>query len=171
MPFTPYHFGPSSWIGLLLMKVFDMPSLIISCVIVDIEPFLVLSFKLNYPLHGYAHTFLFGALIAFLLAMVIYKLKRYIIAVTAVFKLSQDSAFLTIIYTSIFGVYSHVVLDSMLYADIKPFWPLDANPFLNVLTARQVYGFCLISFIPGIILYLWHCTRRLNNETTELLKH
>lgn len=50
MPFTPYHLGHGSLIGLSLFRIFDFPALLTASVIVDIEPFSVLFFNLNYPL-------------------------------------------------------------------------------------------------------------------------
>ena len=60
MPLTPFHWGPSSWIGIIFFKIFDFPTLFVSSVIVDIEPLCVILFNLNYPLHGFFHSFLGG---------------------------------------------------------------------------------------------------------------
>jgi len=154
MPFTPFHFGPSSWIGLILFKIFDFSTLLISSVIVDIEPFCVLFFNLDYPLHGFFHSFLGGSIVAVLTAMILYYLKDRIKKIMAIFKLAQDSSFNKILWTSFFGVYFHLLLDAFLYKDMKPFYPLENNPFLGLFSSQQIYLFCGLSFLVGILFYL-----------------
>ena len=154
MPFTPYHLGPSSWIGLLLFKVFDFPTLLIASVIVDIEPFCVLVFNLNYPVHGFFHSFLGASIIAILTSIVIYFFKNNIKKLMAVFKLAQDSSFKKILWTSFFGVYFHILLDSPLYTDIKPFYPIESNPFYGLFSSYQIRLFCILSFLIAISVYV-----------------
>ncbi len=155
MPFTPYHWGPSSWIGLILFKIFDFPTLLIASVIVDIEPFCVLVFNLNYPLHGFFHSFLGGSIIAVLTSLVMYFSKNNIKKLMAAFKLEQDSSYKKILWTSFFGVYFHILLDSPLYRNIKPFYPMEINPFYGLVSSQQIYLFCSLSFLIGVLFYLF----------------
>lgn len=154
MPFTPFHWGPSSWIGLLLFKIFDFPALLVASVVVDIEPFCVLFFNLSYPLHGFFHSLLGGSILAALTAIVLYLLREKIKKIMAVFKLAQSSSFKKILWTSFFGVYFHILLDSFLYTDIRPFHPLESNPFFGLFSPQQIYLFCGLSFLVGILFYL-----------------
>jgi len=48
MPFTPYHLGPGLFVGLLFLGFIDFPTFLVASVIVDMEPFLVLTLNLNY---------------------------------------------------------------------------------------------------------------------------
>lgn len=154
MPFTPFHWGPSSWIGLLLFKFFDFPTLLIASVIVDFEPFCVFVFNAPWSVHGFWHSFLGGSILAIFTAIIFYILRSKIKKIMSVFKLAQDSSFKKILWTSFFGVYSHILLDSFLYTDIKPFYPFENNPFLGLLSSQQIYLFCSLSFLIGILLYL-----------------
>lgn len=154
MPFTPFHWGPSSWIGLLLFKVFDFPTLLLASAINDVEPFFVLFFNLNYPYHGFFHSVFGGSILAILTALILYLLKDKIKKIMAVFKLAQDSSFKKILWTSFFGVYSHILLDSFLYQEIKPFYPLESNPFYGIFSLQQIYLFCGLSFSIGILFYI-----------------
>jgi len=154
MPFTPFHWGPSSWIGLLLFKIFDFPTLLIASVIVDFEPFCVFVFNAPWPLHGFLHTFLGGSIVAILTAIILYSLRKPIKRVMAVFKLAQDSSFKKILWTSFFGVYFHLLLDSFLYREMNPFYPFEGNPLLGLFSSPQIYLFCSVSFLVGILLYL-----------------
>ncbi len=153
MPFTPFHWGPSSWLGILLFKMFDFATLLISCVIIDIEPFCVMVFNLQLPLHGFLHTFLGGSIMAVLTAIGCYFLRRPFTKIMNLFRLAQHSSFKKIIFTSFFGVYSHVVLDAFLYSEMQPFYPFKGNPFLGVFPSLEVYLFCGASFIVGICVY------------------
>jgi len=79
MPFTPFHLGPGLLFGLLLLGYIDFPTFLVASVIVDVEPFLVLTLNLNYPLHGFLHSFLGGTLLAFLVAAAMSKVRSTLI--------------------------------------------------------------------------------------------
>jgi len=70
MPFTPLHFGPHACVALPLRRYVDLPVFLLTNVVVDVEPLLVLTFNLNYPLHGYCHTLLIGGLLGLLLGTI-----------------------------------------------------------------------------------------------------
>ena|SRR4030042_5855618 len=154
MPFTPFHWGPSSWISLLMYKYLDIPTLLISSVIVDIEPFCVVVFDAPWPAHGFLHTFLGGSIIAVLTSIIIFFLRKPIKKIMRFFKMAQESPFKKILWTSFFGIYLHLLLDAFLYKDMKPFYPLTGNPLLGVFSSRQVYIFCGLSFLVGLALYM-----------------
>jgi membrane-bound metal-dependent hydrolase YbcI (DUF457 family) len=157
MPFTPFHFGPALFIGLLLFSLFDLPTLMVSSVVVDLEPFFVLRLRLNYPLHGFFHSYLGGTILALVVAVAMFILRDFTESIMRVFKLQQKSSFKKILVTSLLGVYSHIFLDSFLYEEMKPFYPLEFNPFPSVLYAPYtvIYGFCSVSFIFGLVLYAY----------------
>jgi membrane-bound metal-dependent hydrolase YbcI (DUF457 family) len=154
MPLTPYHLGPASWIGLLFRRYLDIPTFIIANIIIDIEPFLVIVFNLNYPMHGIFHTFLGAAFIGLVLALIMYKLYPRLVKRIPFMKISQPHTFKTILISSISGVSFHVLLDAPLYSDILPFYPFHTNPFYTLVSSSTVYTFCTISFIFGLCLYL-----------------
>ncbi|MDI6860920.1 MAG: hypothetical protein QMD25_02745 [Caldisericia bacterium] len=165
MPFTPFHWGPSSWIGIILFKIFDLPTLVVASVIVDIEPFCVFVFNAPWRAHGFLHSFLGGSIIATLTAIFIYFLKNKIRKIMSFFKLSQNSPFKKILWTSFFGIYFHILLDSPLYSDITPFYPLKTNPLYGKISSRDIYLFCSLSFIVGLFAYLiklWNYKKNFN---------
>ncbi len=153
MPLTPFHLGPALFLGLLFFSVFDLPTFLISNVIVDLEPFIIISLGLDYPLHGFFHSFLGGTIVAALLAIIIFKTKGRLAGVMKVLKLRQDSSFKKILFTALSGIYFHILLDSFLYTDIKPFYPLEPNPLYGVFSFSDVYLFCIFSFFAGAVLY------------------
>jgi len=155
MPFTPFHLGPALVIGIIFIYYLDFPTLLVASVILDIEPFVVLLLDLNYPLHGFFHSFLGGTIIIFPLSFIMFKIRPFINPITDSFKLEQKSSFLNILTASIVGIYLHVLLDAPLYSDIQPFFPLNFNPFLSTsdLAANTIYFFCGYCFLAAIFLY------------------
>lgn len=140
MPFTPFHLGSALFFGMILRL--NLLTFIIANVILDIEPFIVLLFGLKYPLHGFFHTFIGASIVAALLSLFMSK------------ALLKTINIQKIVISSFLGVYSHIILDSPLYSDIKPFYPLSYNPFYNVLSMSEVYNLCVFLFILGIVIYL-----------------
>jgi len=153
VPFMPCHWGPATFIGLALFRLFDFPTLLVSCVILDAEPMVVWAFNLDRPLHGVSHSFLVGAPIAILVAAITYLSKSKIRPILADLKLAQDSSFAKMLWSSFVGVYSHIVLDAPLYTDIRPFWPSDRNPLYGPFSDKQIYMTCFVTLALGAALY------------------
>jgi len=155
MPFTPFHFGPALFFGLLFFRYIHFPTFIIANVIVDIEPFLILFFDLDYPLHGFFHSFAGGSIIAIVLALLMGKMDKYIQKLFGVFRLSQEFSSKSIWIASFSGIYLHILFDSPLYGDIKPFYPSDLNPFFNngIFSGSNIYLLCVFLFVAGVAMY------------------
>lgn len=164
MPFTPFHLGPGLLIGLIFFKYIDFPTFLIASVIIDLEPFLVLFLGLNYPLHGFFHSFVGGTIVAVLLAFFMSRFNKKISNIISFFKLRQNSSFKNILLASLFGIYFHIILDSPLYKDIKPFYPLDLNPFYSMLISFEIYTFCTLSFFAGLVLCVYKLFRGRKNN-------
>jgi len=160
MPITPFHLGPALLFGLVLSFAFDLPTLLVASVILDVEPFYVMYFQVSeYSAHGFLHSYLGSSTLAVLVAVVAYPLRGLLNKIMMVFRISQKSTFKKMLFTSFVGVYSHVFLDSFFYEDIRPFYPLQGNPFLDALSAygsySVIYGFCIVTFILGAVLYFY----------------
>ena len=156
MPLTPFHLGPGLLIGLLLLSFIDFPTFLVANVIVDVEPILVLFFDLDYPLHGFFHSFLGGTLVAFLLAAVMSKVRDSLSPLLSFFKLEQKSSFKNILLASLSGIYIHILLDSRMHRDIQPFYPWDFNPFLSssALPGLWVHLLCVWCFMGAAVIYV-----------------
>jgi len=155
MPFTPFHWGPALLIGMLLFSIFDLPALFLSSVIPDLEGIYVLMSGSLLPLHGFFHSYLGASILGFVTAIIVYFIYGLLSKIMRLFMLEQKSSFKRILYTSLFGVYSHVFLDSFLYGEMKPFFPLDGNPFLGLISANEIYWFSMVSFPLGLALYAY----------------
>jgi hypothetical protein len=155
MPFTPFHLGPALGFGLPLRNYMHLPTFILANVILDVEPFLVLFFGLNYPLHGYLHTFLLAFFVGLALGYVMFLLERIFHPLYRIFllesrnKLSLKSFFAA----GVSGTMLHALLDSPLYGEMQPFFPLTINPLYNPALSLEIYCFCVWMGILGIIMY------------------
>jgi len=156
MPFTPFHLGPAVFFGLVLFAFIDFPTFLVANVVVDLEPYVVIFLGLDYPLHGFFHSFVGGTIAAVILAFVMFRLSNITERVMKLFRLEQATSWRRILITSLLGVYSHILLDTPLYRDIRPFYPLDLNPyfFSDMFIAISIYMFCIFSFLAGIIVYV-----------------
>jgi membrane-bound metal-dependent hydrolase YbcI (DUF457 family) len=155
MPFTPFHFGPALCLGLPLRKYMHVPTFIVANVILDVEPFLVLQFGLNYPLHGYLHTFLASLFVGLLLGYAMFILERFVQPIYKTFLLETGNSLnlKSFLLSGSLGTGLHVLLDSPLYADIQPFYPLTTNPLYSPALSIEVYSLCVWMGIFGIIWY------------------
>jgi membrane-bound metal-dependent hydrolase YbcI (DUF457 family) len=156
MPLTPFHLGPGLLLGLLLLAYIDLPTFLVASVIVDVEPILVLFFDLDYPLHGFVHSFLGGTIVALLLAAVMNKVRDSLSPLLSFLRLEHKSSFKNILIASLSGIYIHILLDSRMHRDIRPFYPLDFNPFLSssALPGLGVYMLCIWCFIGAAVIYV-----------------
>jgi hypothetical protein len=156
VPSTPYHLGPALLFGLLFLSFIDFPTFLVANVIVDIEPFLVLTLNLNYPLHGFFHSFIGGTLVAVLLALMMHQIRDRLSPLLSFLKLEQKISFMRILVAAFSGIYIHILLDSRIYTDIQPFYPSTYNPILTagVLAGLDSYIFCIWCFFGAIIVYI-----------------
>jgi membrane-bound metal-dependent hydrolase YbcI (DUF457 family) len=156
MPFTPFHLGPALLLGLLLLRFIDFPTFLIANVIVDVEPLLVLVFGLDYPLHGFFHSFLGGAIVALVLTLVINRIRETVSPLLAFFRLEQRSSLRSILLAALSGVYLHILLDARMYGDIRPLYPLEADPFFiqTALPGLWESMFCVWCFFGAVIVYV-----------------
>lgn len=134
-------------------RIIDLPVFLLANVVVDFEPLLVMVFRFDYPLHGYAHTFLFGGMLGILWGLAAFGLRGIIGRGMAAVKLQYEAGLIKGILSGVLGVWFHVLLDSPLYSDIRPFYPLPDNPLYGIFSVEAVYLFCALCFIPAAALY------------------
>ncbi len=156
MPFTPFHLGPALFFGLIFFRYLNLPAFLIANVIVDIEPFLVLLFGLDYPLHGFFHSFLGGSLIALVLYLVMVRMYPHVKGLMDYLRIGQEMSRRKIMLSCLLGVYLHIIFDSFIYTDIMPFFPFDVNPLfmLGGIDGSHVYLSCVLMLAAGICLFL-----------------
>lgn len=153
MPNTILHFGINSNFAFLWRKYFDLPALILINVFINFEAYVTIIFGLTYPQHGYAHTFLIGSLVAVFAAVLLYALRGVLKKIMKFLRLGYETNFRKILISCLFGAWLHIFMDAFVYADIKPFFPLEANPLYGYVSEFTMDLICVLFFIPAIILY------------------
>lgn len=156
MPFTPFHFGPAATVAFALKRHIDWPIFILVNVVIDIEPLSVIIFGLDYPLHGYCHAFLFATMIGLLSAVAGYLSKNVIKRIMNFLRLNYQPGFKKMIIAGVLGAWFHVFIDSFMYPDIRPFYPLGSNPLYAAISFQAIYVICALFFIPAIALYIYN---------------
>lgn len=154
MPFTPYHFGPALLLGILLFPFVDLATIMMASVIIDLEPLAVIFLNLPLPLHGFFHSYLGASIAALVLSVFVYPFRKRLNKIVSLFGLYQSSNFRHIIAASLVGTYSHVFLDSLLYAEMNPFFPILGNPFTGLVLDGAVYTFCIIAGLASFFAYV-----------------
>lgn len=159
MPMTPFHLGPAFFLGILLNRFLNFSTFVISSLILDIEPFLVLFFNLNYPLHGFFHSFLGASFVGIVLAFLMMPLRKRIKNFTAFLRTKEDPSKKAIFLASFFGLYLHILFDAPLYSDLQPFYPFTLNPFYGMLGGVKIYLLCLGLLFMSAIIYIKKLSR------------
>jgi len=152
MPFTPFHFGPSALVSLPLQKYIDVPVFVLANVVIDFEPLVVIVFDLEYRGHEHFHNFLVGALVGILWGVIAYFGRGILKRIMRMLRLPYTTNFRKMLISAVLGVWFHVIVDSIGYRDVKPFYPLDFNPMIGIMSRSMVYLICMLSFIPAIMM-------------------
>jgi len=163
MPFTPLHVGPALVIKAAGGRRFSMLVFGIAQVAMDIEPLIGILRGWN-ELHGWSHTVLGATLIGiatFLLApplcnRILRRWNRELEYHKLHWLRSPEPVTRTAAATGAFiGTYSHVVLDSIMHADLLPLRPWSAaNALLGLMSIDALYLACFASGVLGVALWL-----------------
>lgn len=164
MPFTPFHIGPGILIKSLLKGSFSLMVFGWTQIVIDIQPLIVLiTGKGN--LHGFTHTYVGATLIAILAALS----GKYLSELgLKMLRITENDASISITWwvvllSAFIGSFSHVLLDSIMHADVEPFFPFTLdNQFLGIISMSMLHIFCLYSGLIGAAIYFavsWHLKR------------
>lgn len=155
MPFTLFHFGPALFFGVPLRAYLHLPTFLAASVLIDIEPIIVIVLGLNYPLHGFLHTFLFASLAGLFLGFVMFALEGVFHPLFSALLLVDGKKLKMNVFmiTGWLGTMLHVLLDSPMYYDIRPFYPMMINPLYNPDVSANIY---IITFSMGLIGVIYY---------------
>jgi membrane-bound metal-dependent hydrolase YbcI (DUF457 family) len=151
MPFTPFHFGPGALVHSAAPKHVSFLAFCAANVLVDVEP-LYFMLTHQWPIHRFFHTYV-GATVAAGSVVALFALVRKLMPQLLNELRLRNLTIRAVALGAIFGTYSHVVLDSLMHADMNPFAPFsDANPLLGAVFLNTLHGFCLLAGLAGIIV-------------------
>jgi membrane-bound metal-dependent hydrolase YbcI (DUF457 family) len=158
MPFTPYHFGPSGFVGLVFGKWIDLPVFVLANVIVDVEVLVVGLLGLGWPIHRYCHTLLIGAVVGALWGVAAYPLRHLFKRMMRVFYIPYKTSLRKMVISGILGVWLHVLIDGAYHFDVKIFWPYKTTWLWRMLHGHiskgQIETICLLFFIVDFTIYI-----------------
>jgi len=148
VPFTPFHFGPAALVHSAAPRHISFLAFCGANVLVDVEP-LYYMITGGYPIHRFLHTYV-GATVAGLICVLLFALvRRFAMPVLRLLRLENLSV-RAVALGAFAGTCSHVVLDSLMHADMRPFAPFSAaNPLLGAISLRALHGICLITGVVG----------------------
>lgn len=158
MPITPYHFGPSGFLGLTLRKWLDVPVFILANVIVDTEVLVTRLFGPVWPVHRYCHTLLFGAVIGAIWGIAAYPLRHFFKKIMQILRIPYQTGFWKMAISGVLGVWLHVVIDAIYHPDVRMFWPSKARPLWRLISQEQVKIVCVGLFIAAAVIYAFAVT-------------
>lgn len=158
MPFTPYHFGPSGFIGLVFGKWIDLPVFVLANVIIDIEVLLIETFRLGWPVHRYCHTLLIGAVLGAVWGIAAYPMRNFFKKIMKVFYIPYKTSLLKMIISGVLGIWLHVLIDGIYHTDVRIFWPSKNMWFQQTLhehiSKARIETVCIFFLIAAFILYI-----------------
>ena len=163
MPFTPYHFGPSGFVGLLFRRWIDPVVFVGANVIVDVE---VLFASGMFPHRNWHwHSFLYASIIGAIFGAAIYlvkPLRRLIDWFMRTIHLPYKANIFKMTSAGSLGACFHVLIDGLYHYDVQPMYPQKTNHLWRWLfvTHRGAVDqgdfkiICLLFIIPLVVLYL-----------------
>jgi hypothetical protein len=153
--------GPGAAIKAVLGRYFSLTVFGFAQIAIDLEP-LIRLLRHDNIVHGITHSYL-GAFIIGLFSCFFGKIVcqwllsawnyifsfKYLTWLQVSSNISNFAAFTG----SFIGTFSHVLLDSIVHADVQPFWPTSlSNGLLNFIPAAWVYFLCSVFGVIGLMI-------------------
>ncbi len=182
MPFTPYHFGPSGFVGLLFRRWIDVPVFVTANVLIDVEVLADGYIAPGWPVHQlwHFHTLLIGGLAGAVFGLCVYYLRalRWCSETSmSLIGLPGKATMRSMVLAGLLGACLHVLIDSCYHYDIQVFWPHPKNPmyhWIRSLSAggyrgiqQQVRLWCVIFWVLMVGLYVWLRVRHAKKKRTR----
>lgn len=160
MPFTPYHIGPSGFIGLLLRRWLDGPVFLLVNVLIDIEVLADNHFAPGWPVHQlwHFHTLLVGGLAGAAMGAAFYfikPLRRMCELGMAVLGLPYRAKPGPMVAGGLLGAWLHVLIDSFYHYDVQIFWPYERNTVQHWMLSQFRYISALQQAVITACVILW----------------
>jgi hypothetical protein len=160
VPFTPFHMGPALIVKAALGGSFSLTVFGFAQVAMDIQP-LVHLLRGEGIVHGISHTYLGAAAIGALSLLLGRPLCQFALnywkpdpadGMMTWLRGSERISWLAATTAAFLGTFSHVLLDSMVHADVQPFAPFcDSNPLLGLVSLGAAHMLCLGMGVLGVI--------------------
>lgn len=161
MPFTPFHMGVGLAAKAVAGRHFSVMTFGIAQVAMDIEP-LIGMVRQSAVLHGPTHTYLGAVPIALAVAAVAPWLCRPLLArwnaevrhYRMPWLLEEEAPWKphVVVLSALAGTFSHVLLDSVMHLDIRPWAPWsDGNGLYNIIALSTLHLLCTAGIVAGAL--------------------
>ncbi len=162
MPVTPLHLGPGQQLKSLRQGWFSMVIFTWTQLLMDLQPILVVLTGKG-ELHGFSHSYVGASIIAIIAAytgkwiyywiylfvdkdFTDYQKKIFNVPAKLTLAIGTSSAFI--------GSFSHVLIDSIMHADMQPFYPLDIeNQVLLLVSIEILHRICVYAGLTGALVF------------------
>ena len=165
MPFTPVNMGPGLFVKAVMQGAFSLMVFGWAQIVMDLQPLFVM-INGHGHLHGFSHTYVGATLLAIgsaLTGKYLSEIGLRLIGRKEFLPIGWPVAFLS----AFIGTFSHVVLDSVMHADVEPFWPLStSNTLLGLVSVQAHHWFCIGSGILGAVVYFVVAARSPRHNTS-----
>jgi membrane-bound metal-dependent hydrolase YbcI (DUF457 family) len=137
LPITPLHFGPAILVKAALPRRFSLFIFALAQVLIDIEP-VYLALRGRPPLHRTMHTLAGAALATVLLLAVGGRLYRWLsrrwgpsleVGGRRIPLMRERLPRGAVLLSALVGTLSQLLLDGLIYSDMRPLWPLSDAGF------------------------------------------
>ncbi len=160
MPFTPFHMGPGIAIKAVMQGSFSLMVFGWSQILMDLQPLFVMLTGEGH-LHGFSHTWVGATLLALaatLTGKYLSEIGLYILGLNRQWQIRIT--WWVAVLSAFIGTYTHILLDSIMHADMVPGAPLfSGNPLLGWISISALHQFCLYTGVIGGLLF-WVVDRR-----------
>ena len=155
MPVTPFHFGPGVLFHAVAPRKVSFIAFVAANCITDCETIYNVV-RGNFPLHRFLHTFVGAAVVAAMTVALFIAMRRLARSIPIPHWLEwQQLTLPPVIVGALLGSYSHIVLDGIMHADMRPLAPWsEANPFLYAVSMGTLHWACVVLAIAGGLLWL-----------------
>jgi hypothetical protein len=160
VPFTPFHLGPACAVKAVAGGAFSLTVFGFAQVAMDVEP-LVHLLRGEGVVHGYSHTYLGATLVGVFVVLAGRPLCQWLLNG---WRPDPADRFLTWLRgpgriswpaaagAAFLGTYSHVLLDSMIHADVRPFAPFgEGNPLQGLVSFGAMHLLCVGTGLLGLL--------------------
>jgi membrane-bound metal-dependent hydrolase YbcI (DUF457 family) len=157
VPLTTFHFGPGALISVAAPKYASFLAFCAVNVLIDVES--LRNMLTHQPrIHTFFHTYL-GASIAAAAIVVLFIPVRWLASRLSenLFLRRRSLGIVAVAIGAFLGAWSHVLLDSIMHADITPLAPMSlANPLYQVISVPALHAVCVLS---GGLAAVWFLLR------------
>lgn len=184
MPFTPYHFGPSGFFGLLFRRWIDPFVFVLVNVVIDLEVGAVMYGLVKGSAHRvlHFHTLLLGGAIGVAFGLLVYGIKpvrKLLCVIMEYLHVSYKPTAVKAAVGGLLGAWFHVLIDSCYHSDVQMFWP-SRNWRLNgglyrwltrgnmELSQSRIQLICMGFFILAIFVYVLAVRRYLKDKNHKV---